>query len=169
MTDNPSEPVSATEDALARRLLAQARSSPTRTPTSPRRSSPPPVLSSGARPDDRDPQTLGAVVHRWLRDSGWAQKAEAASVIQGWSQIVGPEVADHVRAEITDDGDLLLRADSTAWATQMTLLLPQIRRRIAETIGSGAIGQIRVVGPTPPRRASGPRRVRGPGPRDTYG
>lgn len=90
-------------------------------------------------------------------------------MIQGWSQIVGPEVADHVTAEITDDGDLLLRADSTAWATQMTLLLPQIRRRISETIGSGSMGQIRVVGPTPPRRASGPRRVPGPGPRDTYG
>ena len=90
-----------------------------------------------------------------------------------WEDIVGAELADHVVPDgvtETDKGrELLLRADSTAWATQVRLLTPQILSRIREALGHGIVDRLRVVGPAPPRRHTGQRRVPGPGPRDTYG
>ena len=90
-----------------------------------------------------------------------------------WEDIVGAELADHVVpdgvSETEAGRELLLRADSTAWATQVRMLAPQILDRIREALGVGIVDRLRVVGPAPPRRAAGPRRVPGPGPRDTYG
>lgn len=90
-----------------------------------------------------------------------------------WEDIVGAELSDHVApdgvSETEAGRELLLRADSTAWATQVRMLAPQILDRIREALGVGIVDRLRVVGPAPPRRTTGPRRVPGPGPRDTYG
>lgn len=85
-----------------------------------------------------------------------------------WEDIAGPELAAHVVAESFQDGVLLLRADSTAWATQMRLLLPSVRRAIDAAVGKNVVADIRIVGPEPPR-TRGAWRVPGRGPRDTYG
>jgi predicted nucleic acid-binding Zn ribbon protein len=85
---------------------------------------------------------------------------------------VGSDLAAHVRPEAFEPdqgGRLVLRADSTAWATQVRLLLPQLRARIDAELGRGVVRDITVVGPAAPSWSAGPRRVRGRGPRDTYG
>lgn len=64
---------------------------------------------------------------------------------------------------------IVLRADSTAWATQMRLLLPALRERISAELGEGLGLAIRVLGPAAPSWRHGQRRVAGRGPRDTYG
>ena len=79
------------------------------------------------------------------------------------------DLAAHVVPESFDDGRLLLRAESTAWATQVRLLLPQLRRTIDRAVGAGVVADISVVGPQAPSWKAGPRRVAGRGPRDTYG
>lgn len=126
---------------------------------------------SGSRPDGRDPAPVGDVLRRWLDDRGWQEDAAIGALTGRWPEIVGPEFADHVIPEFTEaEGErvCLLRADSTAWATQVRLLVPQIHRRLDEALGAGVVQRIRVVGPAPPPR-SGALRVPGPGPRDTYG
>ena len=132
-----------------------------------------PTSYSGARGDDRDPQRVDDVLRRWVRDQGVEADIGAGGLAALWDDIVGADIAGHVVPDgVTEvDGvrELLLRADSTAWATQVRLLIPQIQARIREALGPGIVERIRVVGPAPPRRASGPRRVPGPGPRDTYG
>ena len=109
----------------------------------------------------------------WLRDHGYESQVGSGSLIARWPEIVGDQLADHVAPESVRDTDagrvLLLRADSTAWATQVRLLLPQIHGRIATLLGAGVVDVIKVTGPAPPKRAMGPRRVPGRGPRDTYG
>lgn len=128
---------------------------------------------SGAGQDGRDPQSVEAVLQRWVRDHGFEQHVAEGGLAARWGEIVGPQVAEHV----TPDGvratpagrELVLRADSTAWATQVKLLLPQVTARLEEALGRGVVDRIAVVGPAPPRRSPGPRRVPGPGPRDTYG
>jgi predicted nucleic acid-binding Zn ribbon protein len=86
-----------------------------------------------------------------------------------WPQVVGADLADHVVPESFTDGQLILRADSTAWATQVRLLLPQLRTEIDREVGRGLVADISVVGPQAPSWVAGPRRVAGRGPRDTYG
>ena len=68
------------------------------------------------------------------------------------------------------DGPLPVRADSTAWATQLRLLESSLMGRLAEEVGEGTVAELRVVGPGAPSWSRGRHRVQdGRGPRDTYG
>lgn len=123
--------------------------------------------------NDRDPQPVDSVLQAWVRDQGYESEMGSGSLVARWTEIVGDQVADHVQPDGVRDTEagreLLLRADSTAWATQVRLLLPDIQGRIRLLLGAGVVDRIRVTGPAPPRGPSGPRRVPGRGPRDTYG
>lgn len=95
---------------------------------------------------------------------------QAGSVVGRWEALVGPELAAHCRPERLVDGELVLVAESTAWATQLRLLAPAVLARLATELGAGVVRSLRVHGPTAPDWQSGPRRVTGGrGPRDTYG
>jgi predicted nucleic acid-binding Zn ribbon protein len=87
-----------------------------------------------------------------------------------WREIVGPDVADHCIPETFEDHRLVVRASSTAWATQVRLLAPTLLRRLDEEIGAGVVVQVKVLGPAGPGFGHGRRTVRGGrGPRDTWG
>jgi predicted nucleic acid-binding Zn ribbon protein len=125
---------------------------------------------SGAHPDDRDPQTLDAALTRVVDDHGWQVDLKVASMFARWTELVGPEVGAHSRAESFADGRLVVRTDSTAWATQLKLLAPAVVRRLNEDLGHGTVVVIEVLGPHAPSWKHGSRSVRdGRGPRDTYG
>ena len=117
----------------------------------------------------RDPQPIGNVVDEVIRDQGWKERSQVAVVLAEWARIVGPELADHVRPETFDDGELVVRAESTAWATQVRLLLPQVQAAVDQEVGRGVVRRIVVQGPQGPTWTAGKRRVKGRGPRDTYG
>lgn len=125
---------------------------------------------SGARPDDRDPQLIDSVVSRMVDDHGWDTSLRVHGVMARWADIVGGEIADHTTPESYADGKLSVRTDSTAWATQLKLLAPNLVKRLNEELGHGTVIVIEVLGPHLPSWKKGPRGVRdGRGPRDTYG
>lgn len=128
-----------------------------------------PNLRSGSRPDDRDPQPFAASIDRLVAERGWEVPAAVGGVVGRWPQIVGPDIAAHCVPETVVEGQLTVRADSTAWATQVRLLAPVLLRRLADELGPGIVRRVRVVGPAGPNWRRGPRGVRGRGPRDTYG
>jgi len=125
--------------------------------------------ASSAHPDDRDPQTLDATLGRFVTEQGWQTELRVHGVFTRWPAIVGREVAEHVTPESYADGRLVVRTDSTAWATQMKLLAATVVRRLNEELGDGTIEVIDILGPQAPRWTSGRFRVKGRGPRDTYG
>ena len=91
-------------------------------------------------------------------------------VFSRWDHLVGREVAQHCRPESFQDGTLVVRTDSTAWATQMKLLAPTALRRLNEELGDGTVTLVEVLGPHLPTWKKGLRSMRdGRGPRDTYG
>jgi predicted nucleic acid-binding Zn ribbon protein len=122
------------------------------------------------RRDKRDdPQPLHTAIQGLLRDQGWQAAAAVGSVFGRWPQIVGADLAAHTRPDRLTDGELLVIADSTAWATQVRLLSGTLIRTLNSELGSGTVTRVRVRGPEQPRRP-GQWRVRGGrGPRDTYG
>lgn len=124
---------------------------------------------SGARADDRDPQPLGRLAARLARDRGWADRLAGGQVFGRWALLVGPDVAEHTQPVELCDGELTVRADSTAWATQLRLLQRQLLARIAAGVGSGVVKRLKVQGPVAPSWRHGPKMVPGRGPRDTYG
>lgn len=126
--------------------------------------------SSGAHPDDRDPQTLDATIGRLVAEEGWSTDVAVHGVFSRWDTIVGREVAEHCHPERYADARLTVRADSTAWATQVRLLAPTVVRRLNEELGDGTVTAVDVQGPNVPSWSKGLRAVRdGRGPRDTYG
>ncbi|WP_245565319.1 DUF721 domain-containing protein [Nocardioides insulae] len=136
----------------------------------PRRDRPTGARLSGAHPDDRDPQLLDATLSRLVDDHGWDLSLRVHGVFGRWAEIVGAEIADHCTPETFTEGRLVVRTDSTAWATQLTLLAPTLVRRLNEDLGHGTVTLIEVLGPHGPSWKKGRRSIRGArGPRDTYG
>ncbi len=116
-----------------------------------------------------DPQRLGQAIGGLLDQRGWQQRAAIGSVFGRWAEIVGPDLAAHTRPDSFADGELAVTADSTAWATQLRLLAPQLVRRLAAELGDGTVRRVKVRGPEAPRQRGGWRVPGGRGPRDTYG
>lgn len=125
---------------------------------------------TGARQSRWDPQPLGSIISQESRRRGWDQTLQVASVTGDWEEIVGPHIAQHCPIESFEGGTLVARADSTAWAQQLQVLLPHIHRRIDERVGGGVVDKVIVRGPSAPSWTKGKRVYRGGrGPRDTYG
>ena len=134
-----------------------------------RRQDQPAGTPSGSAPDARDPMLIGEQLDRFVADRGWEVDVAVGSVVGRWPQIVGPDVAEHVRPVSFTDGVLTVRAETTAWATQMTLLTSVLLGRLEQEVGPGTVTAVHVHGPSGPSWAKGPRRAPGRGPRDTYG
>jgi predicted nucleic acid-binding Zn ribbon protein len=157
---------------LARAAARAAAAGPGRPPArkkspSRRRTDP---KASGARPDDRDPQLLEHALGRLVASHGWELDLKVQGVFGRWAELVGDEVAAHCTPESFEDGRLVVRTDSTAWATQLKLLAPTVVRRLNEELGHGTVTLIEVLGPHLPTWTKGRLSSRdGRGPRDTYG
>jgi predicted nucleic acid-binding Zn ribbon protein len=90
-------------------------------------------------------------------------------VLARWDVLVGAEIAARCQPVRLRDGELTLAAESTAWATQLRGLVPRLLARIRAELGPDVVTRIRVHGPVAPSWGTGPRRIAGRGPRDTYG
>jgi predicted nucleic acid-binding Zn ribbon protein len=157
----------AMEDARARGATPGVSRSESKNPAArPREPGPP----GGRRQSGDDPQPLGAAIRKLLAERGWQQQAAVGSAFGRWAEIVGPELAAHARPEGLTDGELVVAADSTAWATQLRLLASTLVRRLNAELGEGTVKRVKVRGPAGPARTPGAWRARGGrGPRDTYG
>ncbi|GAA3762269.1 putative nucleic acid-binding Zn ribbon protein [Spinactinospora alkalitolerans] len=143
---------------LARQALAQARAAakdrgaaPDSTPRRVRRG---PVRSRS------EPQLFGDAVRAWLIENGWQEQVAIGGVFGRWAQIVGDRLAEHVRPETFEEGELVVSVDSPTWATQVRALTPQLLRRLNEELGQGSVRSIKVRGPGRGRGAAGQWRVR---------
>jgi predicted nucleic acid-binding Zn ribbon protein len=163
--ERPPRPSDVARAALeAARAAAASRPQPTR-----RRIAGPRRAWSGAGPGADDPQLLGRLVDSLVSDQDWSQHTRVGSVFGRWSALVGDDIAAHCAPQTLNDGELLVVAESTAWATQLRLLAPTILAKLRAAVGGDVVTRLRVVGPTAPSWKKGPRSVRGRGPRDTYG
>jgi predicted nucleic acid-binding Zn ribbon protein len=163
--DRPPRPSDVARAALeAARAAAAARPRPTR-----RRIAGPRRAWTGPRPGADDPQPLGRLVDSLVTEQDWSQQTRVGSVFGRWNTLVGEDIAAHCAPRSLSEGVLLVEAESTAWATQLTLMAPSILARLRASVGGDVVTRLRVVGPTAPSWKKGPRSVRGRGPRDTYG
>ena len=157
----------AREAARARGLRPGSRPIRRRNPGSPSGSAL--TGSRGTGRDGRDPSLLGDQLDRLLLDRGWSIDVAVGSVMGRWPAIVGTDVAAHCTPVTFSDGVLVVRAESTAWATQLRLMSSTILGRLETEVGKDAVTELRVQGPSAPSWSRGVRKSTGPGPRDTYG
>lgn len=126
---------------------------------------------SGSRPDPRDPQGIEIVLKKVLGNLGWNAGMSTGRVLDEWDQIVGERLATHCRPVSFEDGVLVVSASSSAWASQLRMLTPQLITTIEEHVGSHVVSELKVTGPAAAERSwkKGRRTVTWRGPRDTYG
>lgn len=124
---------------------------------------------SAAGPDTRDPLPFGSALQKLMKNVGGSADLTKATLFANWATMVGPAIADHCRPTSFVDGELTLQCESTAWASQLRLMAPQLLKKLNEALGKGAVRRIKATGPSAPSWRFGPRHVSGRGPRDTYG
>lgn len=129
-----------------------------------------PTEPQGSREFDkgRDPKTIGSILTRSIDERGWVPFLAREAVLEKWTDIVGADVAAHTVPEV-DDELIIVRCDSSAWATNLRLLRHEILAEIVKQFPQAGLEKISVLGPGVPQQIRGPRSVKWRGPRDTYG
>lgn len=153
-TINPTEQTSGnTPEAsgvdLARVALSQAREaakkrgdSETRTPRRRRQ--------TAVRRDGREPSGFAAVLQGLMSDRAWDLPAAGGTVLDRWPDIaagISPQLPNHVTAVSfhPETGQLDLRPDSSAYATQLRLISARIVATVNSAVGTDAVRSIRVL------------------------
>jgi predicted nucleic acid-binding Zn ribbon protein len=67
-----------------------------------------------------------------------------AAVTAAWPELVGRELAPHVRLGTLRDGVLTLTVDDPAWATPLRYLESEIVATLGERLGRGVVRGVRI-------------------------
>ena len=90
------------------------------------------------------PKKLGDVMRDLLKDSGIAERVAQAAVIPNWPSLVGPQIANVTQPlSITRQGTLFVAVTTNAWMTELSLLEPELLKRLNERAGKLSIKRIR--------------------------
>lgn len=127
-----------------------------------------PVVEAQLASTGRDPQLLGDAAAGLLATRGWTEDVHVAGVFARWSEIVGEHVAEHSAPESFEDGRLVVRAASSAWATNLRMYTSTMLGRLAEELGDDVVTEVTILAPVGPSFRKGPLSVPGRGPRDTW-
>lgn len=166
--DDPASPDLAAGALRSARAIAAGRGTGRPARLSRRRS--PGGGYSGARPDERDPALLGKILGNTMAELGWVAPLAQARLMGQWASVVGSDIAARCQPVSLVDGELKVSAESTAWATQLRLMAPQILARIARELPAGLVTKLIITGPSAPSWKHGPWSMHGGrGARDTYG
>lgn len=93
---------------------------------------------------DRDPRPLGDVVGAVGRDLGADDPRRIARIADDWDDILGPELAPHVRFVSLRDGVLVLGATDPAWASRARFEGPRVAAEVDARQGAGTVRDVRV-------------------------
>ena len=135
---NPIDPGKSLLHRLSRKTNFRARSSTTR---------------------NRDPQLIGDALTEFVDNVGWQQPKALAQLHTKFADVVGAETAAHLVIEKFEHNELILRADSTSWATQLKYLTPVLMEKLQQAAPELGITSVKVLPPTI-RRSPGVWRVR---------
>jgi predicted nucleic acid-binding Zn ribbon protein len=92
----------------------------------------------------RRPKKLGDVMSDVLSHAGIADRIAQAAVIPDWRDLVGEQIARVTEPlSVTTQGTLFVAVKTNAWMTELSLLEPQLLRRLNQKTGRLSIKKIR--------------------------
>lgn len=95
-------------------------------------------------PKKRRPQKLGDVVSGVLTQAGLSDRVAQAAVIPEWAALVGPQIARVTQPlSITRQGTLFVAVTTNGWMTELSLMEPELLRRLNQRTGRLQIRKIR--------------------------
>lgn len=117
-----------------------------------------------------DPQLLKDLLKNLVTERNWDTGIAEGTLFSTWEEIAGNEISLHANPISLLDGVLTIQSSSTAWATQLRLIGPNLLETIQRSAPGALVESIVVIGPQGPSWKKGIRTIRGArGPRDTYG
>lgn len=95
-------------------------------------------------PKKRRPQKLGDVVSGVLTQAGLSDRVAQAAVIPEWPTLVGPQIARVTEPlSVTRQGTLFVAVTTNGWMTELSLMEPELLRRLNQRTGRLQIRKIR--------------------------
>ena len=88
------------------------------------------------------PTSLQHVIKETLKEFGLDKKARSYSVITGWAEVVGEQIARETIAEKLDRGVLTVRVASPVWRYELTMQKQTILQKIEAAFGPGVVRDI---------------------------
>ena len=117
-----------------------------------------------------DPELIGGVLSNLISERGWDSGLAEGNLFITWATIVGTEIAQHTTPISILDGRLTIQTSSSAWATQLALVVDDLLATIQNDPSGVTIQELQFIGPQGPTWKKGIRSIRNArGPRDTYG
>ncbi|MFI8504544.1 DciA family protein [Streptomyces sp. NPDC085524] len=107
-------------------------------------------IGTTVRRDGREPTGFAAVLQGLMADRAWDVPAAGGSILDHWPDIaagLSPKLAVHVTAVAfhAETGQLNLRPDSPAYATQLRLISSRIVAAANEAVGAQAVRTVHVL------------------------
>jgi hypothetical protein len=81
------------------------------------------------------PAHIGAILKERIDALGWEPRLREEEVLVSWDAAVGPQIAAHARPSHITDRRLTVVTESPVWTQQLSLLKPDLLRRIARSFG----------------------------------
>jgi predicted nucleic acid-binding Zn ribbon protein len=92
----------------------------------------------------RPPKKLGDVMGTVLSKAGISERIAQAQVIPQWRALVGEQIARVTEPlSVTPQGTLFVSVQTNAWMTELSLMEPQLLKRLNEQTGKLQIKRIR--------------------------
>ncbi|HEV2685342.1 MAG TPA: DUF721 domain-containing protein [Actinomycetota bacterium] len=91
-----------------------------------------------------DPKPVGELLSRLVSGRGWDERMRFGRLREEWAAVVGPDVAARSTPVALNAGVLSIRADGSAWATELTLLARSIVDKVDAYFGGGVVRDVRV-------------------------
>ena len=95
-------------------------------------------------PSGSEPRRLSGSLDRISQSLGGPGASVLATVFARWTDIVGAAVAAYSWPVSLARGTLTIGVDEPGWATQLTYLEADLKRRLDEVAGAGAVPRVRV-------------------------
>ncbi|WP_258934242.1 DUF721 domain-containing protein [Nesterenkonia pannonica] len=93
------------------------------------------------------PEAAGRGGQRPDPQPGLERPGRRRRVISRWEALVGEAIAEHCQPESFEDGVVKVVCDSTAWATNLKLMQPQLLQVFTRELGPGIVTSLEIRGP----------------------
>jgi len=90
----------------------------------------------------RRPEPIGVILKERIGALGWECRLREEQVLTGWDAAVGPQIAAHARPSHITDRRLTIITESPVWTQQLSLLKPDLLRRIARSFGPDVVADL---------------------------
>jgi predicted nucleic acid-binding Zn ribbon protein len=87
----------------------------------------------------KKPARIGDILKERIGALGWERRLCEEEVLTGWDAAVGPQIAAHARPSHITEHRLTIVTESPVWTQQLSLLKPDLLRRIASTFGPDVV------------------------------